>query len=268
MESEQIFGQVLNYHPNEKPLLSLVDVILGLSTLTLIIIFVSFGFLADFKEKSEIEENFVIHKPAMSAIDKTQKITTATISEKVVKPKITTAAISKKVVKPPLKELIYQALLKEFQYDLPHWFASIDRHSLTIGFQNPLIKFQVGHWSLNQPHQSILIDFFPRYIKVLRAYKSAIEALSIEGHTSSEWQNSISEDEAYFSNMALSQERTRAVLEYCLQLPSITNHKEWLHSILTANGLSSSRLIFENGFENVEHSRRVEFRIRLLEEHF
>jgi len=63
--------------------------------------------------------------------------------------------------------------------------------------------------------------------------------------------------------MALSQLRTRSVLEYCLQLPSVSVHKEWLRQILSANGLSSGRVITNNGLENPESSRRVEFRVFL-----
>jgi outer membrane protein OmpA-like peptidoglycan-associated protein len=96
---------------------------------------------------------------------------------------------------------------------------------------------------------------------VLNKFANSIEAISIEGYTSSEWTNSDSIDGAYLNNMALSHERTRAVLEYCLQLSTIAPYKDWLRKILTANGLSSSRVIIENGTEIHESSRRVEFRI-------
>lgn len=88
-----------------------------------------------------------------------------------------------------------------------------------------------------------------------------IAAISIEGHSSSEWDATASQDEAYFNNMALSQARSRAVLEYCLRLPSISPDKDWLISVLTANGLSSSRNLIRNGIELSARSRRVEFRV-------
>ena len=94
-------------------------------------------------------------------------------------------------------------------------------------------------------------------------HQTAIVALSIEGHTSSELRHRVSADQAYLNNMTLSQARTRAVLAYCLQLPSIKPYKEWLQNILTANGFANSRSIKENGIEKFEYSRRVEFRILL-----
>ena len=89
--------------------------------------------------------------------------------------------------------------------------------------------------------------------------------------------------------MELSQDRTRSVLQYVLQIPEIGARKDWLKQYLTANGLSSSKLIksisFSNGRESrkeprhqptttwgiikthsskedPEESRRVEFRVR------
>jgi outer membrane protein OmpA-like peptidoglycan-associated protein len=61
--------------------------------------------------------------------------------------------------------------------------------------------------------------------------------------------------------MDLSQQRTRSVLAYILSLPTIQTQKPWLKKHLTANGLSSSKLIMKNHQEDKEASRRVEFRI-------
>ena len=62
--------------------------------------------------------------------------------------------------------------------------------------------------------------------------------------------------------MELSQNRTRSVLSYCLQMVE-ADKKEWTKARITANGLSSSHLIFNmDGTENAALSRRVEFRIR------
>ncbi len=68
--------------------------------------------------------------------------------------------------------------------------------------------------------------------------------------------------DAYFKNMELSQARTRTVLKYTITLPAVTNQQEWLIEKITANGLSYSQRIKENGVENPDKSRRVEFRIR------
>jgi len=65
--------------------------------------------------------------------------------------------------------------------------------------------------------------------------------------------------------MKLSQDRTRNVLKYVLDIekPQIQHNIEWIKAHLTANGLSSSKLIFNpNGTQNRQASRRVEFRVR------
>ena len=72
----------------------------------------------------------------------------------------------------------------------------------------------------------------------------------------------ISEDASYFNNMALSQNRTRSVLQYVLSTITEGNEREWTRSLITANGLSSSQPILRDGFEDSNASRRVEFRVR------
>ena len=63
--------------------------------------------------------------------------------------------------------------------------------------------------------------------------------------------------------MELSQARTRSTLAYVLNLPAVRVQVAWLRRFVTANGLSSSRLILDSkGEEDVARSRRVEFRIR------
>ena len=63
--------------------------------------------------------------------------------------------------------------------------------------------------------------------------------------------------------MALSQARTRKVLEYAIDMPALQDHLEWMISRLTANGLSSSQPIHTaDGNIDEARSRRVEFRVR------
>lgn len=163
-----------------------------------------------------------------------------------------------------LQNDLYNDLYKEFEKDLDKWNALIDRQSLSVRFEAPDVLFAKGSYQLQDKFKSILDDFFPRYLAILTSekYKNDIEEIRIEGHTSSEWQVDVSSDIAYFLNMQLSQDRTRSVLEYVMNLPQVSNQNEWLKSYLTANGLSSSKLIMTNGNEDKEKSRRVEFRVK------
>ena len=100
------------------------------------------------------------------------------------------------------------------------------------------------------------------YSSAAEKYKEAITEVRIEGHTSSQWSNASDETAAYFFNMALSQARTRSTLEFLYGLEKIEKDKYWIRERFTANGLSSSKIIFTaKGEEDVEKSRRVEFRL-------
>lgn len=163
-----------------------------------------------------------------------------------------------------LRESLYQDLLAEFETDLPRWGARLTP-DLVITFQDSGVLFELGSARLRPAFETILAEFFPRYVGVITAerYRADIEEVRIEGHTSSDWTNARDDNEAYINNMRLSQERTRSSLEYVITLPQVLHERDWLKRNLTANGLSSSHPVLNpDGSENAELSRRVEFRVR------
>lgn len=157
---------------------------------------------------------------------------------------------------------IFDALQKEFSDDLQKWNAEIDPTTLAFQFKSPDILFGIGSSELKPLFRQVLSDFFPRYLNVLSHFRDSINEVRIEGHTSSRWNNESSAEDAYFRNMALSQERTRSVLLYVQGLESIANEREWVRSNVAAVGFSSSRPVRDlNGLEDAERSRRVTFRV-------
>lgn len=156
---------------------------------------------------------------------------------------------------------LYRALDAEFHEDLPRWNAELDSLTLSVRFKEPEVLFEAGQSIVRPRFQEILRDFFPRYARIVREHGAAVEEVRIEGHTSSEGP----EPNPYYFNMALSQDRTRAVLAFCLDRSGVDPvDRDWIRGRLTANGLSSSRLILHaaDSTEDRERSRRVEFRVR------
>lgn len=153
-----------------------------------------------------------------------------------------------------IKTQLYIDLQAEFKDDLPVWRAVIDS-TLCVRFQEPAMLFDNNMAVLKPSFKEILNDFYPRYIAILNKpeYRDNIEEIRIEGHTDS--------NGSYFHNMELSQNRTRAVLEYCMSLMR-PDQIEWAKNFITANGLSSSHPILKNGVEDKDLSRRVKFRVR------
>ena len=159
---------------------------------------------------------------------------------------------------------IYQALHDEFRDDLDEWDAEIDNKSLTVRFRSPEILFDEGKATLKPKFENILDEFMPRYIGLIASrFDDKVDEVRIEGHTSSGYFETPSEMKAFTENMKLSQNRTRAVLEYSLKNKDLGHLRPWMYKKVSANGLSSSRLILqEDGKENKTQSRRVEFKIR------
>jgi outer membrane protein OmpA-like peptidoglycan-associated protein len=162
------------------------------------------------------------------------------------------------------KDELGEELCKEFANDLDNWDAECDESDLVIRFKSPEVLFDTGQSVIKPQFRTVLGDFFPRYISLLKQdeYRDSIEEIRIEGHTSSSWGKDVSKNEAYFLNMQLSQARTLSVLKFVLSDKNMSN-QAWTKNLLTANGLSSSKLILdEDGVENEQGSQRVEFRVR------
>jgi outer membrane protein OmpA-like peptidoglycan-associated protein len=156
---------------------------------------------------------------------------------------------------------IFNALVDEFEDDLEQWDAEIDQDTLTFTFQSPDVLFETGQIALSERYQQLLADFFPRYLEVLGPYKDSISEVRIEGHTSSRWNRGTTDTQGYFLNMALSQGRTRSVLDYVYSLESVAPHRDWVKGHIAAVGLSSSKAIVVDGREDLLRSRRVSFRV-------
>jgi len=157
---------------------------------------------------------------------------------------------------------IYNDLYFEFEEDMKKWNMEIDEGG-TIRFKEPDVYFEKGESELKSEFKEILDEFFPRYIElVYKNHKDNVKEIRIEGHTSSEWEDSASKKDSYFGNMELSQDRTRNVLQYVMNMNEIEKYEDWLIDNITANGMSySKRIINEDDTENKEASRRVEFKV-------
>ena len=159
------------------------------------------------------------------------------------------------------KVSIYDDLYSEFKDDMKSWNMEIDKDG-TIRFKEPDVFFEKGKSDLKPEFEEMLDSFFPRYINLIyENHKDKVEAIRIEGHTSSEWEENATKKESYFKNMELSQDRTRNVLEYIMNIKSILKYEDWLIDKITANGMSYSKRVMNDNTENKEASRRVEFKV-------
>ena len=159
------------------------------------------------------------------------------------------------------KENIYNDLYNEFENDIKNFNMEIDKDG-TVRFKEPEVFFNKGESELKTEFKDILDSFFPRYINLIYTkYKDKVTEIRIEGHTSSEWEDGVDKKVSYFKNMELSQDRTRNVLEYVMNMKKLNEYEDWLIDNITANGMSYSHRIFKENIEDKDASRRVEFRV-------
>jgi outer membrane protein OmpA-like peptidoglycan-associated protein len=156
-------------------------------------------------------------------------------------------------------------LKREFASQTERWDMSICENGLLISFDNDS-NFKVNSAALSNEFALVLSDFFPRLMEVIYNYRDAISELRIEGHTDSSVRRMDNELTGYLYNTKLSQERSRNVMDYSLNLDDISynsEYLEWSYTHVTAHGMSSSKRVFSAlGDEDYAASRRVEFRVR------
>ena len=102
------------------------------------------------------------------------------------------------------EELLHDCLYNEFKDDLPRWNASLERDN-TIRFNEQEVLFESGRADLRTKFQDILNQFFPRYIAILtkNEFRDRIDEVRVEGHTSSDWRFSVSDELRYLNNAQL-----------------------------------------------------------------
>jgi len=159
---------------------------------------------------------------------------------------------------------LYDVLNKEFKKDFIKWNAQLDEDTLTFRFKDPAMMFTRGSTKINEKYKEILDEFFPKYINILKNYSDEIVNIYIEGHTSSRYRTAPTVAEKYERNKILSQKRADAILKYLEQINNsiIEDNIDFINNRFISEGKSSSEVIYnEDGTENYELSRRVEFRI-------
>jgi outer membrane protein OmpA-like peptidoglycan-associated protein len=170
------------------------------------------------------------------------------------------------------KENLFHELQVAFKNDFKKWDLELDK-DLSIKFTNPEVLFPSGKSEITPKFQSILTEFFPKYLDVIMQgkYKEKIAEIRIEGHTDEV--PTLETNDPYIDNIKLSQDRSRMVMQFLRRLNYYTTlsieQEQQLQFWLTANGLSFGRTLDANKTLTIqsklpidkEKSRRVEFRI-------
>lgn len=154
---------------------------------------------------------------------------------------------------------IRTAMIRELSTALSHanLKATVDPNNGDIVLDSSVF-FESGKYTIKQEGQELLNRFVPVYLNVLLRdeYSDYLGEIIIEGHTDSQG--------SYETNLKLSQDRALQVALYCLNMQALSREqKTRLQQILTAKGRSYSDLIYVDGKEDADASRRVEFKFSL-----
>ena len=135
---------------------------------------------------------------------------------------------------------------------------NIDEKSGAIKFSSNIL-FDQGAYKLKEDSKKELDGILKKYISTLledKEIRKYIHGITIEGHTNS--------DGSYLSNLQLSQQRALEVMQFLYE--SNTINKDLLNKYVSSSGKSSSDLIYKDGVEDKDNSRRIEIKFIIKNE--
>ncbi|MBU3013424.1 OmpA family protein [Poseidonibacter lekithochrous] len=135
---------------------------------------------------------------------------------------------------------------------------NIDEKSGAITFSSNIL-FDQGEYTLKEESKKELSLVLKKYLQALlddESIRKYIHSITIEGHTNS--------DGSYLDNLALSQQRALEVMQF-LYTSQIVD-KALLEKYVNASGRSYSDIIYKNGVEDKDNSRRIEIKFRIKNE--
>ena len=134
----------------------------------------------------------------------------------------------------------------------------IDEKSGAIKFSSNIL-FDQNAYKLKDSSKKELDIVLKKYISTLledKEIRKYIHGITIEGHTNS--------DGTYLSNLQLSQQRALEVMQFLYESSSID--KDLLNKYVSSSGKSSSDLIYKDGAEDKDASRRIEIKFIIKNE--
>ncbi len=135
---------------------------------------------------------------------------------------------------------------------------NIDEKSGAIKFSSNIL-FDQGQYKLKEESKKELSQILKKYLSALledETIKQYIHSITIEGHTNS--------DGTYLSNLQLSQKRALEVMEFLYESNII--NKDLISKYINSSGRSSSDIIYKNGVEDKDNSRRIEIKFTVKNE--
>tara|TARA_B100001063_G_scaffold236353_1_gene256052 strand:- start:9785 stop:11044 length:1260 start_codon:yes stop_codon:yes gene_type:complete len=135
---------------------------------------------------------------------------------------------------------------------------NIDEKSGAITFSSNIL-FDQGKYTLKEESKQELSVILKKYLQALlddENIRKYIHSITIEGHTNS--------DGSYLDNLALSQQRALEVMQF-LYTSQIAD-KTLLEKYVNASGRSYSDIVYKDGVEDKDNSRRIEIKFRIKNE--
>lgn len=161
----------------------------------------------------------------------------------------------------------YKADCSGVRFDIP----DANSTSIRVTFISNKAWFESGDYNLNDSGKKCLRKFGPIFLsksfQLDGELKKKISQLTVEGHTNSDpYKNG---KDKYLDNLDLSQKRALETVKFIIENSADLDRElgatfeRWRLKVLAANGRSFADLLYKDGLEDKEASKRVEFKASL-----
>ena len=155
---------------------------------------------------------------------------------------------------------IYEKIVQSFSDEISKNIIKIKK-DLTVELLDKRLLFEVSQYELNKTQKIFLEKFSNKLVALLYKYKSQINSLEVNGHTSSEWGN-VNFTKNYLNNEKLSMNRAYSTMSFIFNNQNDKLQK-YLSKIFKGSGYGFSKKIMLDDLEFKAKSRRVSFKIIL-----
>jgi len=164
-----------------------------------------------------------------------------------------------------------QEVEKNLSEDFKRFGVIYIKESKVIRFNKLELLYSAGNNEMTDNFKNSLDFIYPKFLQIMLHYRDNIENIYVKGHSSSEHRKTEKIEDKYQLNLILSQERAEKVKQYLSKVMEksiiLEDDKKWLKEKISAHGMSSSKLIYNDDLtENKEKSRRIEIEVVFKEE--
>ncbi len=162
---------------------------------------------------------------------------------------------------------LVQALEGEFAQDIADGKVVFNKDTMSMRIATPSASMPLnnkGMVVMTDEYKAALDNFIPRYVNVLKSYKDSIAKVNVDGFSSTNYVAAKDDTANFMANLKVSKARANKVLSYIKRIDDniVKSNKDIMNKFKAYGRSYANPILNEDGTENIEMSKRVEFIVK------